>query len=380
MSTLSLDWSPVADTHAALRAVPGELHGGACILSYGDVPGEYAAVRHAVGLLDLSARGRFRVSGRDAVSFLQRMLSNNIAARPSGAGCHALFLSDLGQLRLDLQAYRVGEEVWLECEVAQRAAVIPTLEAFVIMDEVRFEDVTGTTAQLSLQGPRAAAVLQAARLLPSGLDALYAHAVVDAETVHPRVVRRDRGGETGYDLWMDAAVADTVLNELLRVGGPQGLAPVGELAAEILRIETGRPRWNADLTAKTLPVEARLEDALDYDKGCYAGQEAVARSTFVGRVQWLLAAGVVDGADVPAVGAELYAAAGDESIGRVTSAVFSPALQAPLVLVRVRRAFAEPGRVLRLSGDVGVRVVARPPVTGGGLVPLAPPHPLTRKD
>lgn len=380
MAALSLDWSPVADTHAALRALAGDLYGGACILSYGDVHGEYRAVRHAVGLLDLSARGRFRVTGRDAVGFLQRMVSQNIAALDAGRGCHTLFLSDLGQMRLDLHAYRDGDGiVWLESEAAQRDAVIATLDRFVIMDDVRFEDVTETTAMFSLQGPRAAEVLRAARLLPGGLDALYAHAVVDAETVHPRIVRRDRCGETGYDLWIDAALADTLLNELLRVGGPCGLAPVGEDACEIARVETGLPRWGADLGEKTLPVEARLEDAIDYDKGCYAGQEAVARSTFVGRVQWLLAAAVIDGDAVPAPGDEVLA--GDETVGKVTSAAWSPSLAKPVALLRVRRAVAEPAAAaLRLADGRGVTVRERPLVAGSGLVPIAPPHPLSRKD
>ncbi len=379
MPHATLDWTPVGDTHAALRAVSGELYGAPCILSYGDVPGEHRAIREAVGLLDCSGRGRIHVTGRDALAFLQRMLSNEIASRASGAGCHALFLSDLGQMRLDLHVYRDADGAWLECDAAQRDAVIPLLERFVIMDDVHFDDASARTAQFSLQGPRAADVLRAARLLPEGLDALYAHAVVNAETVHPRIVRRDRVGETGYDLWVDAADADTLLNELLRAGGPCGLAPVGEEAYDIARIETGLPRWGADLGEKTLPVEARLEDAIDYDKGCYAGQEAVARSTFVGRVQWLLAAATIDGARVPAMGEEVFS--GDDAVARVTSAAFSPRLGAPVALLRARRAVAEPGAAsVRLADGAAVRVAARPLASGSGLLPIAPPHPLTRGD
>jgi folate-binding protein YgfZ len=424
-------WTPLAGAHAALRARLEVRDGAPCVLDYGSPRAECAAVRQAAGLLDLTVRGRFVVTGADHVGFLQRLVSNEVAALAPGEGRHALFLTDRGRVVLDLWIFRAVDHVLMETEPALRPLVAPTLERYAIMDDVSVADATGTLAQISLQGPRARAILEAARLLPSDatLDALYAHALVDAETVHPRVTRRDRFGEEGFDLVVPWEEAETLWNELLRVGGPVGLGPVGEVASETLRVETSLPRWGHEIHATTLPLEAGLEDALDYDKGCYVGQEGVSRSTFVGRVRRLLAALVLDGDAVPETGEELLVAgemgrardaagtpsgaaraphAGAESegedaaralrdggraerspharpptsadvVGRITSAAWSPTLGAAIALANVWRAYATPGTALVLRDGRRATVRARPLYRGGGIVPIAPPHPLAKK-
>src|SRR5262249_57478571 len=118
--------------------------------------------------------------------------------------------------------------VLLETVATLRGAVAPTLERFVVMDDVRIADVTDQTAHLSLQGPAARRILSDARILRAAsdpLDALYRHAQVDAETVHPLVIRRDRFGEEGYDLVVPREEAERLWNEILRVGGPPRLGP-----------------------------------------------------------------------------------------------------------------------------------------------------------
>src|SRR6187549_2548909 len=291
-----------------------------------ELDAQYRQLREECGLLDRSERGKLLVAGGDAAEFLQGQLTNDVEALEPGDGCYAALLDRKANIQADMRVLRLaGGELWLDTEAATREAVRRHLEMYKIGREVEVTDLSEQRAILSLLGPRGA-----------GVDALAV------------------GTNSGIDLIADAADASRLREALLDAGA----AEVSAEAAEILRIESGRPRFGAEMTGETMPAEAGIvERAVSFEKGCYIGQEPVARLHYKGRPNRHLR-GLRLSAPAEA-GAVLRL--GEKEVGRLGGVAVSPA-HGPIALAIVRRE-AEPGAELAV-GEGGARATVVDPPFG----------------
>jgi folate-binding protein YgfZ len=285
---------------------------------------EYELLTESVGLVDRSERAKFLVRGGEAVDFLQGQVSNDVEALQPGSGCYATILTHKGKLRTDLRILRGDDWLWLDTEAVGHAVIRHTLETYSLGRDVRFEDVTESRSLLSLIGPAAGERLDAA---PPPEE----HAFVEGE--HGLYVATDAGidviGEPGLEL---------------------GVEPVSEDAAECLRIESGRPRLGLDMGSETIPQEAGINDrAVSFTKGCYVGQETVARLHYKGKPNRHLRG--LRLTEETERGAEILL--GDKVVGRIGSTCVSPRYGA-IALALVRRE-AGPGDAVLVNGaEAGV--------------------------
>jgi tRNA-modifying protein YgfZ len=296
--------------------------------------GEYELLTEAVGLVDRSARGKLELRGTEAAEFLQGQVTNDVESLAPGEGCYAALLNHKGKIRTDLRVLRGDDWLWLDAEPIGMRALTHTIETFSLGREVRWEDLGGARAILSLIGPRARDALDAA---PPERE----HAFVHGE--HGLYVATD----LGVDLICDAVDGDAVRAAL-------GVEAVSEEALECLRIESGRPRLGLDMDGDTIPQEAGLNDrAVDFEKGCYVGQETVARLHYKGKPNRHLRGLRLS---APAATGDPIAL-GERQVGTIGSVCDSPRL-GPIALALIRRE-AEPGTTV-LVGNESAEVVELP--------------------
>ncbi len=325
-----------------------------------ELDAQYRQLREECGLLDRSGRGKLLLRGAEAAEYLQGQLTNDIESLGPGEGCYAALLDRKGHMQADMRVLRlsgapfplisgerttgaeVAEAIWVDTEPEPLPAVRRHLETYKIGREVEVEDVTEERAILSLIGPRSAD-LAGAPPLPE-----YASETIPVGGTECLAV----GTPDGIDL---IAAADDA-GRLRAALGDAGAVEVGPEAAEILRIEAGTPRFGAEMDSGTMPAEAGIvERAVDFEKGCYIGQETVARLHYRGKPNRHLR-GLRLTAPV-AAGAAL--ALGEREVGRVASSCVSP-LHGPIALAVLRRE-AEPGAELIVGEDgVTARVVDLP--------------------
>lgn len=303
----------------------------------------YTTITEACGLLDRSDRGKLALTGADAKSFLQGQVTNDVEALVPGAGCFATFLTPKGKMLGDLRILDAGDELLLDTERVALQELFNMIRRFGIGYDVELHKRTLERGLLSLIGPDAASVAGVADL--AAMEHAHLPAVLGG--VAARAIRTD----VGLDLLCDSA--DT---EALRTAVAQsGAVPVPEDAVEVLRVERGRPRYGVDLDDTVIPQEAGLnERAVSFTKGCYVGQETVARLHYRGKpnrhLRGLRLTGPVDR------GAEIRF--GDRVVGRVGSAVVSPRL-GPIALALVRRE-APVGSEVTVDPDISARVAELP--------------------
>jgi folate-binding protein YgfZ len=284
-----------------------------------------AAVRCGAGLFRLADRSLVAVEGSDRVRWLDGMVSNDVSSLepgPERSGCYATLLTRKGRIVADLHVLLRGEAFWLELAAQALAPGIAALERFIVADDVRLRDASGEVERLGLEGPAAPAILEAALGAPLPLAP---EACTEVELAGRRVVAAAFGwsGAPARQLFAPAGAGPPLAAALLRAGAPRGLVEAGPAALEILRIEAGIPRLGAELDEDVLPAEAGLERAISRTKGCYTGQEVVARLESRGHVKHRLVGFRLDGETLPPPGAEVVLEG--RSIGEVTSACLSPA-------------------------------------------------------
>jgi folate-binding protein YgfZ len=328
---------------------------------------EYEAVRGGgAGLFDLSARGRVEVSGGEAVMFLNGMLTNDVAKLEEGAWMHAAFPNPQGRLLAAVRVLRRGDAFLFDTEAETYPTVLKHLERFTLAGDFRVRDLTQETALLSLQGARSS------EFVASVLDEEAAaaargrvtRATFDGSDV--TVIRATHTAEDGFGLFVEAARAEALRHALVKAGA----RPVGQETLEVLRVEAGVPRYGVDATDANVVLEVLDEaEAVSYTKGCYAGQEIIARIHWRGHVAKRLAGVIFERDAEPPSDARLRDCAEGREAGRITSTVFSPRLLRRVALALVKYDFLAPGTELKVfSGDAelcAARVADLPLVRGG---------------
>ncbi|OFV91736.1 MAG: hypothetical protein A3H95_02085 [Acidobacteria bacterium RIFCSPLOWO2_02_FULL_64_15] len=311
----------------------------------------YAAARHRAAFIDRSGRGRMVVSGKDRASYLQGLLTNDIAALKAGEGCYAAYLTPQGRMLADLLVYELGDVILLTLNGDVKDTVLARLDQFIFAEDVQLGDVTGSFAQVAVVGPRSAAAVASAidGVSPDVLSALGEHGNLRALFGgQPAIVARVTDtGEPGFDVFLDRSQVEAFTSRL----GGAGVAALDFVTADAIRIEAGVPLFHRDMDEDTIPLEAGIESrAISLTKGCYVGQEVIIRVLHRGhgRVARKLVGLTLDGDQAPPSGAVVRS--GDREIGHVTSSTLSPALGRPIALAYVHRDFVEPGTAVVVDG------------------------------
>ena len=310
------------------------------------------AARVSAVLFEGTARGVIEVSGSDRVRWLDGMISGDVGkleAADDGAGCYATLLTNRGAIVADLHVGRLGERFWLESTRSEIPRISMALDRFIIADDVNLVDRSEEFAVWGLEGPLAGQILSAA--IGGGTDLPAADCWGEVNIAGADVVVGAFGwsGESAYQLWVAPGAKDVVAEALDAAAGSP-LIKGDETALEVLRVEAGIPALGSELDEEVLPPEARLERAIATDKGCYVGQEIVARLRARGQVNHLLVGLKFEPDTKASVGVAL--SSGGKSTGEVTTLVESPDL-GRIALGYVRRAHAEPGTVVDFAGGHG---------------------------
>ena len=308
------------------------------------------------GLIDRSMLGKATVTGRDRAAFLQGMLSNDVKALAPGQGCPAAFLDAHGKVVSLLVVFALEDRILLELPAGSTEKFIQAIDKFLISEKALFESSDDEYAIIAVQGPHAAQVLS--RASGTALElAPYAHVEVSIAGAPVRVMARSEAVTRGFHCWTAVSHALALWKALRAAGG----VPVGAEAAQVLRVEAGQPLYGVDVDESVILPETQLESFVSYTKGCYIGQETVARVKYRGHINRGLTGLVVDGEELPPPGAAVVAE--DKEVGRITSAVRSIALGKPIALGYVRREYFEPGAAVAIKvGDTlaGAHVSALP--------------------
>jgi len=349
------------EAHAHLSASMTVRDGWSAPASYGDVTQEYAAVREGgAGLIDLSPRGRLLVSGSEAVQFLNGLITNDMNTLEIGQWMPAAFPNVQGRLVASVRVIRLKDEgtgkdacptFLIDTEATTHERVLKTIERFTLAGDFRVNDITSETSMLSVQGQKAARIVDS--VLGEAAAASAANAVrqiswqKDAETAEVTVVHASHTSENGFDLIVRNDHANSLWNALQEAGS----RPVGYDALEILRIEAGVPRYGVDMDNTSVVTETNLDDAVSYTKGCYIGQEIIARIKYRGHVAKKLSGVVFDVSAAIGAGALINSMDGKE-IGRVTSVTYSPKLNRTVALAYLKYDYLAADTVVKvLTGD-----------------------------
>jgi folate-binding protein YgfZ len=294
------------------------------------------------------------LTGADRSSYLQGLLTNDIAALSAGQGCYAALLTAQGRMLSDMRVSELGDRILIDLPGATAESVRQRLADFIFSEDVEVRDAADL-AQLGVYGPKAASML-ASLLSPSSRERLEQMAIDSNEQLRfgdtpVTVVRSDDYGVAGFEVFVSTLEAGR-LSDAVRAAGAKDVTAD---AVEVTRIEAGRPEFGADMDEHTIPLEAGIESrAISYTKGCYVGQEVIIRVLHRGhgRVARRLVGLLGTDAD-GTLTRGMRIEAERKLIGSITSAVVSPRLRRPIALGYVHRDFAEPGTVLQVTGDAG---------------------------
>jgi folate-binding protein YgfZ len=346
--------------HQSLGANFGALNGAEIVNDHGDVPEEHRALREAVGVLDLSFRSRLCLTGADRARFLHGQVTNDVKKLGAGQGCYSALTTAKGKIQSDLNIFCLPDELLLDCESGLTTLVTERLEKYIVADDVQVVDVTPHYGLLSVQGPKAEAVVRGLGLfLEIPTLPLSSVTVAEATLGEIYLMNHARLGSTGFDLFVPLAALGAVADKLIAAAKSIGGRACGWKAFEIARIEAGIPRFGADMDETNIASECGIESrAISYQKGCYIGQEVLNRIHSIGHVNRELRSLrlAADLKALPARGDKLFQ--GEKEVGYITSAVISPALNCGVALGYVRREANAPGTELTLRGGPGESTAA----------------------
>ncbi|MFQ5795808.1 MAG: YgfZ/GcvT domain-containing protein, partial [Candidatus Bipolaricaulia bacterium] len=296
--------------------------------------------RQAVGLLDSSFRSIIEVTGPDRISFVHGLTTNDVASLEAGDGCYAAMTTAQARMIADLRVYIFPDLLWLDCLGELNETVMEILDRSIISEQVELRNRGAELAILSFQGPRAADELTDRLGKPLPPLKGFQHFDTGIDGLSVEIIRHDQTGETGFDLVVARDDAPALWQKL-RSTEPS-VTPVGMHALNLLRVEAGIPWFGIDMDQTRLPIEADLEErAISYTKGCYIGQEIIARVKAYGEVGKKLRGLVIEGAAPPPVASKIFKE--DQEIGWITSSIYSPALDRPIALAYIRRGHNDPG-------------------------------------
>lgn len=329
--------------------------------NYGSVEREVETVRNTGGFADLSSRGKLLLKGKEHLKLLQGMLSNDVMLLEVGQGTYATLLTVKGKVMSDMRVYRSEDTAIMDLEPGINKVIRDHLVKYKLSYRAEIEDISYDYSLFHICGPAAADLLEKLFNIETANINEPGFIKVESENYSFFLFKVNRTGETGFDIMVGNEYASELWNRIFEEGKNDGLVPFGMDALEILRVEAGIPLYGKDFDDSTIPIEAGLWHALSFEKGCYIGQEVVARIKWRGRVNWHLVGILAEEGKIPEKDDPVYC--GEKKIGRITSAVYSYSINKPVALGYVRREFVEPGTAVNiLSGEtvIAATVTATP--------------------
>ncbi len=320
--------------------------------SHRDIETQYRAVRENAGIFNRSKRGKVRAEGADCLRFLHGMVTNTVETLAENEGNYAAVTSARGQTLLDVWVHRLQDCIYMETEPGLAAKLIETLDRYLIADDVALSDESDAWAIFGIQGPTAHELVdrvvgRVSADLPEHHTAIHAF-----DGIPIWVTARSYTGEPGCDLRIAQDRADSLRRALVTAGG----TPIGWQVREMLRVEASIPRYGAEIDESVAPLEAGLNHAVDFDKGCYVGQEVIAKMHFRGRPRRYLTGLLLSG-NTPICG---NITVNGKTVGRVTTCVKSLGLNRVIALAIIRRNYHEAGQRVLLDDGTEAEVVNLP--------------------
>ena len=360
-----MDRSLLSDLHAAAGA---RLTSAAApeLLTYGDVPAEYRAASEGCVLFDQTDRGRLELSGADAQTFLHRITANDVRALGVGQGQRNLLLSSKGKVLFDFDLFRLPERIVLSASPGAHTALRAALDTYLFAEKVLLADTTDSYAPLALLGPRADQIVRAV----GGVDAPqadYSWSEGRFEAAPLRFVRQPQYGSRAIRVIAEPARVPALWKALHNAGA----TPAGIVVRDSLRIEAGAALDGEDINDTVYPQEARLEHAFSLTKGCYIGQEVVAKIDTYGGLNKRLVALKISHDDPLERGTRLHREDAGEwrDLGVITSWSYSFVLDSGLVLAYVKRRHQAAGTLFRVGDGPATATIVPLPVRATALAP-----------
>jgi aminomethyltransferase len=316
----------------------------------------YVALREHAAWLDLSGRGKIRVTGEDRARLLHAMTTNQVEQLKPGEGCYTFFLNAQGRILGDANLFCFEDHFLLDTEPETHQKLFEHLDRYIIADDVTIEDETERTCTIAVEGPDARATLH--RLDAAIPESPYSTGAWGTTILIARV---SSTGSDGYFLIAPAGAKAELIAKLAAAG----VAAATPEDARVVRLEHGHPRYGDEITERYLVQETGQLQAVSFTKGCYLGQEIVERVRSRAQIHRVLRRIEIESATVAGQAAGLPGTAlkgfaltsGEAPAGEIASAVYSPALGKIVALAYVRTPFAEPGTELSLA-DAPARVIA----------------------
>jgi aminomethyltransferase len=347
-----MSYTPLQD---AIRRQPGnaeplptaDYRAATTTARFADSQTEFAALLNGCGIYDLGFRARISLTGNDRVRWLNGMVTNNIRDLAPGHGVYAFLLNPQGRILGDMFVYNQGEALVVETDCTQVEKIIATFDHYIIMDDVEVTDVSEQQTALGLAGPKSRAFLNMAGIEVPNLQPLQVitpQCNCDCGCLQCAVIRGEDGPQEAYEIWLAPKDVYKAWQALIAAGA----MPVGSEALEMQRIVAGIPLYGVDIRERDLPQETEQMRALNFNKGCYVGQEIVERIRSRGKVHRKFTAFLVEGAAAIAAGAKIIS--DEKEVGEITSvtSLHTPS-ERTVALGYIRREVGVPGREVTIG-------------------------------
>jgi folate-binding protein YgfZ len=336
--------TPLHDQLSSAGARLGDYLGAESAAAFGDPRREYVELRSGCGIYDLGWRAKIVATGADRIRWMNGMVTNNIRDLAAGCGNYNFLLNAQGRILGDLYVYNRGDYLLLDTARWLSPKLLEVLNKYIIMDDVELTDISEKLTALAVQGPRAREVLGDAGFNLAGVDPLQVQDIAWND-IGLSITRMASDISQTYEVWLAPANAGGVWDALVR----SGAQPVGTEALEMFRLAAGIPRYGQDISERHLAQETDQEQALNFKKGCYIGQEIVERIHSRALLHRKLTGFVVDGPP-PAQGAKIQQ--DGKEVGEITSALSVPAGSGDrtLALGYLRMEARNPGAELSIDG------------------------------
>jgi len=359
-------------TAHGLGAALGDYCGATTAARFTDPQSELATLRGGCGVYDLGYRAKISLAGEDRVRWLNGMVTNNIRDLAPGHGVYSFLLNPQGRILADLYAYNRGDSIVVDTDRRQLDNLLAIFDHYIIMDDVAVTNLSDELTSLGIAGPRSRPVLRAAGIqIPetTPLQIFDATCTCDCECTKCTTVRGEDAAHESYELWLSPGDVRKTWDALIA----HGATPVGYEALELQRILSGIPLYGVDIRERDLPQETEQARALNFNKGCYVGQEIVERIHSRGAVHRKFTAFVAEGEANIAPGNKI--SVGEKEVGEITSVAHFPdsrkaGANKTVALGYIRREIGTPGRevIVGASNAGGVKAsVATPPVAAAVL-------------
>jgi len=327
----------------------GEYRGATAAAAFSHPQSDWGAMRNRCGVYDLGYRAKISLTGSDRVRWLNGMVTNNIRDLAAGSGVYSFLLNPQGKILGDLYAYNRGESIVVDTDCSQVEKILATFDHYIIMDDVEVKNVSEQMTTLGISGPRAREVVRDCGIeIPEThpLQIFETTCTCDCECTKCTALRGEDFEVENYQLWLEPKDVRKTWDALVAHGATR----VGYEALELQRISLGIPLYGVDIRERELPQETEQARALNFNKGCYVGQEIVERIRSRGAVHRKFSGFMAEGAGTITTGMRITA--GEKEVGEITSAAI---LQVPggdrtIALGYLRRELSVPGREVMIGG------------------------------